>query len=335
MSVMVNETTTNQGSSSVGPTVTKFYLSANASYDATDTLIGSRDVPALAGGAASSVATALVVPTNVAAASYWVIARADADAGVAETNETNNTLGQGIAIGGDLVIGVPTGSLKGAASLSLDFTDTVTNQGGGPSAASTTRYYLSTNTTLSADDVLLGGGRDVAGLTPGGVSTGSTTIWLPASASPGVFYIVAKADGDNLVGETSESNNTASRQIAIGPDLVVSSFSAPASGVVGSSINITETVKNQGAADVASTSARFYLSTNSTLDAADTPLGSGRSVPSLAGGASSSGTTPVTIPATTNPGFYYLLVKADGDSAAAESSEVNNVSVRTMWVTAP
>ena len=97
---------------------------------------------------------------------------------------------------------------------------------------------------------------------------------------------------------------------------------------------MTDTVVNQGAGAAAPTSTRFYLSTNVSLDAADIALGSVRAVAALDAGASSAGSTTLTIPASTPPGFYYLLLKADGDNGVAESYENNNVSARTMSITA-
>jgi subtilase family serine protease len=330
----VTETTSNPGAAPVPATITRFYLSVNASFDGSDTMIGSRQVPALAGGASSALATTLTIPSTVASGIYSLIAKADADAGVLETNESNNTLVRGITIGSDLLISVPSGVLKGAAGLSFDFTDTVTNLGGGASPETRTRYYLSNNSTLSADDVLVGGGRDVPGLPAGGTSTGTTPVALPASAAAGVAYIIAKADGDNFVAETSETNNTASRSIGIGPDLIVSSTSAPGTVVAGTTVTVTDTVINQGAGAAAATSTRFYLSTNPSLDAGDVLLDAGRAVAPVNAGASSIGSTAVTIPATITPAFYYLLIKADGDNGVPESYETNNTTGRTMWITA-
>ncbi len=329
----VSETTTNQGAAPVSASVTRFYLSVNASFDSSDTLFGSRDVSGLAAGASSAVSTTVTIPSTVASGTYFVIAKADADGGVVETSEANNTSLRTVSIGSDLLITVPSGTLKAAAGLSLVFSDTVTNQGGGASIPTTTRYYLSTNTTLSVDDVLLGGGREVPGLAAGGTSAGSTAVWLPASAASGVAYIIAKADGDNTVAETLETNNTVNRSISIGPDLIVSAWAAPGTVAAGSTITVTNTVVNQGAGAAASTSTRFYLSTNVVLDAADIALGSVRAVVALDAGASSAGSTTLTIPASTPPAFYYLLFKADGDNGVTESYENNNVSARTMSIT--
>ena len=332
--LIVSETTSNPGAAPVTATVTRFYLSVNASLDGADTMIGSRDVPVLGGGASSALSTTLTIPSTVAAGTYSLIAKADGDAGVLETNESNNALARTVTIGSDLLISMPSGTLKGAPGLSFDFTDTVTNQGGGASSPTTTRYYLSTNSTLSADDVLLGGGREVPGLTAAGTSTGTTPVSLPANAPAGMAFIIAKADGDNVVAETSETNNTASRSIGIGPDLIVSSTSAPSTVVAGATFTVTDTVVNQGAAAAANTSTRFYLSTNPSLDAADVLLDAGRAVAPVGAGGTSSGSTSVTIPAGTTPSLYYLLIKADGDNGVAESSETNNTTARTMWITA-
>ena len=79
---------------------------------------------------------------------------------------------------------------------------------------------------------------------------------------------------------------------------------------------------------------RFYLSTNSALDAADVLLSPGRSVPNIAAGGARTGTTAVTIPATTTAGPYFLIIKADGDNTVGESLETNNGLARSIQVTA-
>jgi subtilase family serine protease len=256
----ISDTTTNQGAGAIGSSLTKFYLSTNGSYDSADTLLRSRAVPDLAGGATSTASTTVIIPSNATAGTYNVIARADADAGTAETNELNNNAARSVTIGSDLVVGVPsTTAIKAAAGSSLDFSETVTNQGGGSSTPSVTRYYLSSNSTLSADDMLLEGGRAVPGLAAGGSSTGSTSLLLPAGVAAGLSYIIAKADGDDTVNETSETNNTASRAVSIGPDLIVSATSAPSSAAAGTAINVSNTVLNQGTDGAAATVTRFYL----------------------------------------------------------------------------
>lgn len=330
----VTETTKNQGSGPVPASVTKLYLSTNSSYDSADTMLGQRDVPDLPSGASSTATTTVTIAANIAAGTYYVIARADADASVVEATESNNTLARAVLIGSDLVASVPTTTLRVAAGSSVVLTDTVTNTGGGPSTPSITRFYLSSNSSLDANDVLLEGGRDVASLPVGASNTGSTTVLIPAGAAAGLSYIIAKADGDNTVSEASETNNTSSRAVFIGADLVVSSASAPTSAPAGTTINVTETVTNQGVDAALPTVTRFYLSTNSSFDAADLPLSPGRAVPNIAAGGASTGTTAVTIPATTAAGPYFLITKADGDNTLGEALETNNALARSIQVTA-
>jgi hypothetical protein len=56
----------------------------------------------------------------------------------------------------------------------------------------------------------------VPALAPGATSTGSTTLIVPAFAGGG-WYVVARADGIDAIGETRETNNTTARAIQLTP----------------------------------------------------------------------------------------------------------------------
>jgi subtilase family serine protease len=119
------------------------------------------------------------------------------------------------------------------------------------------------------------------------------------------------------------------------PDLIVSSLSAPGTAAPGDSISVSDTTRNQSSIGASTnTTTRFFLSTDSVLDAGDVSLGS-RSVLGLAGGASSSGSTTLTIPTTITVGPYFILARADSDEAQLELDEANNVSARALTVNAP
>jgi subtilase family serine protease len=335
-SINVTDSTTNQGGGSIGPTVTRFYLSANSVLDASDPMIGSRSVPALDAAATSSGSTSLFIPSGISAGSYYLIAKADADDAATETSETNNSYARTLLIGGDLVVSALTAPAKGGAGSAIVVVDTTINQGGAEAPPSVTAFYLSTSSAGTPADVLLDGSRMVPQLAPGASSSGSTTVTIPAGTGPGMLYIIAKADSGNAVGETSETNNTRSRSISIGPDLSFSTLSlSPAVVAAGASLVISDAVTNQGGAVAPASTTRFYLSTSVGLDASDMTLTPGRSVPQLAASASSSGTTTVAIPVNTLPGVYYVIAQADADGVVAESVETNNVSViRSIQVTA-
>jgi subtilase family serine protease len=116
--------------------------------------------------------------------------------------------------------------------------------------------------------------------------------------------------------------------------LAVSTLTAPSAAAVGATINAIDTTTNQGGGAAPASTTRFYLSLNSVFDAGDVLIGA-RSVPALAGGASDTATTGVTIPAGTAPGGYYLIAVADGAGAVVETFETNNTRARFIQVNGP
>ena len=97
---------------------------------------------------------------------------------------------------------------------------------------------------------------------------------------------------------------------------------------------VTDAVQNKGGGDAGPSTTRFYLSSDLFLDAGDAELASGRTVPALAAGATSSGSTVITIPADTASGYHYLFAVADADRVVGESQENNNTAARAIQVTA-
>ena len=331
--ISVTEVTKNQGGNASGTSMTRFFLSTNFSLDAGDVpLAGGRAVDPLGPGATSSGPTSLVIPVGTATGTHYLIAKADADATVAESLESNNTSFRTIQIGGDLKVLSVTAPSKAESGSTIAITETTTNAGGGPVPASVTRFFFSANATLDAADTPLAGGRSVDDLDAGEASIGTTTTTLPDGLTAGTYYVIAKADGDGTVVETLESNNTAARSIAIGGDLTVSALTVPANGGAGATITVTDTVLNQGGGSVGQSVTWFYLSSNAVLDAADILLTGNRIVPGLGPGGTSIGNATVAIPATVTAGPYYVIAKADGDATIAETAETNNTTGRTITI---
>src|SRR6185436_6699821 len=76
--ISVSDITKNQGAGNAEPSTTRFYLSTNTIFDASDVLVGARAVPLLGDGASSSVTTSLTLPTTTATGTYYILAVADA-----------------------------------------------------------------------------------------------------------------------------------------------------------------------------------------------------------------------------------------------------------------
>jgi subtilase family serine protease len=330
--IVVSDTTKNQGSTTADPSTTRFYLSTNFTLDGSDVAIGSRAVPTLVAGASNSASTTLAIPAGTAVGAYNLIARADADEAVIETQEGNNTKVASLQIGPDLVVLTVTPPGVAAAGSTMSVSVTTRNQGGGPAGSSNTRFYLSTNFVLDAADVLLSGEGAAPALAAGASHTGTASVTIPSSTSTGAYYLIARADGGDAVTETQEGNNTRFAYLQVGTDLIVSTLSAPTKGGAGSSLTVTDTTKNQGGGPADASTTRFYLSANYLLDATDVLLSGGRVVPALAVGASSTGATMVTIPASTATGTYYLIAMADADKAVIETQETNNTKYVSVQV---
>jgi len=225
----------------------------------------------------------------------------------------------------DLTVSSFTVPARGASGLAIQVTDTTLNQGTGTSPSSTTSFYVSSNSVLEATDPLVGT-RMVPELVTGASSTGTTPITLPDGLAPGSYTLFAKADGPGALTESNEFNNTRLGFMQIGPDITITSLSGPAAAGAGSTILVSDTTANSGMGTASASVTRFYLSEDFNLDAGDVLL-QGRNVPALDGGASSAASTSLTIPASTRDGAYYLIARADGTDAVAESSETNNTRI--------
>jgi subtilase family serine protease len=214
--ITVTDTTINQGAGAAGPSITRFFLSANFQLDSSDVLLnGSRAVPALSSGGTSIGATAITIPPATATGQYYLIAKADADSTEVETQEGNNTKYASVAVGPDLVLSNSSVQYSIPAGSSVLVTSTITNQGGGPADPSTIRFYLSSNLVLDGTDVLLPGSLAVPSLAAGASAPGSALVTIPSGTATGSQFLIIKADADNAVGEVQEGNNVAPKAIQV------------------------------------------------------------------------------------------------------------------------
>lgn len=332
----VSDTAHNQGSATAtaGPSSSRYYLSTDDKVG--DDLLLShpgRAVPQLAPSAASSGTVIVGVPLTIPPGEYYLLACADRPAAVTESDEGNNckasaTKGQVEASGEgpDLVVtrvGDPPSEIGRGASFTAQ--DTTRNQGTVTAGRSSTRYYLSSVPT-PGDDLPLAGQHFVAALSAETGSTASVNVTVPVSAALGSYYLVACADNGNAVAEYNEANNcrAATEKVQVKaaalPDLVMTSISGPSGAAPGGSFTVTDTITNQGDPTAAPSVTGYFL----VGEDDNQPLSGSRSVGTLAGGASSSGTTTVTISKSIPPASYELVGCADYTGLVSEVDEANN-----------
>lgn len=232
--------------------------------------------------------------------------------------------------GSDLVVSKLSSPAVAGAGLPLSVTYATENQGGAGAPSTVTRLYLSHHSTHEDDDVLLRAST-VTSLGANARREVTTTVTIPSATASGVYYLVAVADDNSQAAEEIENNNARPRYVRIGPDLTITSLTAPSAAGVGSSISVTDKVTNSGGGTADPQNMRLFLSTNTKLDATDREL-SVRLVPALAAGEANSATRAVTIPAGTAKGVYYLLARVDSDNEVSEFNETNNSKYRAITV---
>ncbi len=218
-----------------------------------------------------------------------------------------------------------------AAGSSVTVSVTTKNQGTGFADPSTTRFYVSANGSVDASDTVLAEAHAVPALTPGMTSAASLTVTFPSTLLPGSYYLIAKSDADDVLFESVEWNNIATRSFAIGPDLTVASPSLPPVTTPGATISAGYTVRNQGANAAAPSRLDFYWSADFTHDSGDPKLASA-DIGALAPNTTQSGQASLVIPSTASIGTYYVFARADAGQAVPESWETNNNASATIRI---
>ena len=320
----LSATVRNQGNGSSAFTTLRYYQSTDSTINADDTEVGTDSVSSLDASESGDEWISLTAPSTPG--TYYYAACVDEVSG--ELDTTNNcslavTLTVGAAPAPDLVVDTPTVSESSpAAGASFTLSATVRNQGAARSDSTMLRYYQSTDSTITADDTEVGT-DSVFGLAAS--RSRDESISLTAPSTPGTYYYGACVDS---VSDESDTTNNCSAAVTVtvgaapAPDLVVDmptvSESAPAAGA---SFTLSATVRNQGNGISDSTTLRYYQSTDPTITAGDTEVGTD-SVSDL--GASGSGDESISLPAPSEQGTYYY--GACVDAVSDESDTTNNCS---------
>ncbi len=330
-SFTLSATVRNQGDAAAAATTLRWYRSTDAAISTADAAAGTDAVSGLAASAGSAESVGLSAPAS--AGVYYYGACVDAVAG--ESDSANNCSG-GVKVtvseppdGPDLVVesaGVSASSLDTGQSFTLSAT--VRNSGDAPAGSTTLRWYRSADATISSADTAAGTDA-VSGLAASATSAESVALSAPASA--GVYYYGACVDA--VAGESDGANNCSGGvKVTVseppeGPDLVVESVTANRTDLgTGQPFELKATVRNQGDAESAATTLRYYRSTDSGISSSDTQVGTDSVVPLFQLPLETERTTSdeIDLTAPNSIGTYYY--GACVDSVAGESDTTNNCS---------
>lgn len=200
-----------------------FVLSTDATLSSNDVFVGEVPTGNTGIGTTADIGGAITVPSNLAAGNYFLIAKADFDDIITESNENNNTATRAFTVNGstpptdlpDLQVAFGSGNYSGNPGAVASFNFDLINAG---TVTATESYQigfvLSTNATLSSDDVFVGE-----------VPTGDTgvgtifdvggAITIPGNLAAGNYFLIAKADFDEVVTESNENNNLATQAFTV------------------------------------------------------------------------------------------------------------------------
>ena len=309
-SITLRATVRNQGTGQAATTTLRYYRSTNATITTGDTEVGSSDaISALAASATSEQSSSVTAPTT--AGTYYFGACVASVSG--ETDVSNNcSAGVQVTVGApDLVVQSPSvNDTTPTPGQSITLGATVRNQGTAEAAATTLRYYQSSDATITTGDTEVGSSDAISALAASATSEQSSSV--TASATAGMYYYGACVVA--VSGETDVSNNcSAGVQVTVGaPDLLVQSPSVDdTTPTPGQSITLSATVRNQGTAESAATTLRYYQSSDATITTDDTEVGSSDAISALAATATSEQSSNVTAPATAGT-YYYGACVASG-----------------------
>ena len=213
--INIEDTTQNSGAvDATSLTVTRLLLSSDGKKDAGDTILNTRAVPALAKKQSSTAVTSVTIPGGTALGRYFIIAAADDDTAVVETNERNLRSRRITVTRPDLSVSSLRSPASVIAGATLAIQDTTRNDDLVDGGASTTKFYLSTDKLFDGGDVLLGS-RVVPALGARATSAASTSVTIPLATAPGRYFVIGVADGDANVVESDEGNNARSRAFTV------------------------------------------------------------------------------------------------------------------------
>ena len=326
-SFTLSATVRNQGNRPSVSTILRYYRSSDDAISANYTGVGTDAVGSLLASGSSNESISLTAPSS--AGTYYYYACVDPVSGESDPwNNCSNAVPVRVSSGApDLVVenaSVSDSSPNAGASFTLSAT--VRNQGNRPSVSTILRYYRSLDNAISANDTLVGTDA-VWGWSLPASGSSNESISLTAPSSAGTYYYYACVDP--VSGETARGNNCSNAvSVRVGdissgaPDLVVENASvSDSSPNAGASFTLSATVRNQGNAQAAATTLRYYRSLDNAISTDDTGVGTD-AVGSLPASGSSDESISLTAPSAAGTYYYGACV----DPVSGESARGNNCS---------
>jgi subtilase family serine protease len=325
----------NQGGASSSTSNLAFYLSSDASIDASDIVLATSNGGTLAAAAASNRSAVLTIPANTTPGTYYLILFADYTLSENEFLESNNlsintltirpeNYTQVVPFSGVATTTTCLGVVSDHAGSNTNYSSnangilTIYPAGANSKVKLTiTQFSLENNW----DFLAVYNGNSTAAASMIGEYTGTVILSNFTSSS---------LDGSLTLRFRSDNSGTlpgfAANISCVYSDLIIQSPTVtPGSFTAGSTISVSSTIKNQGNLSAGSSNVAYYLSEDNVYDPSDVLLGMSTGN-ALAASTSAIKSSSFVIPNGTLDGSYYILFFADHTGLISENDETNNVN---------
>ena len=321
----LSATVRNSGDSASSTTKLYYYRSTDATITTDDAEVGTSSLVDILDVQEESRESTIVTVTGPPGIYYYGACVKDL---VEESNTNNNcsvgrriTVTQPVQTSPDLAVESPSASdSELVTGVSFRLRATVRNSGDGSSPSTTLRYYRSTDSTITTGDTQIADDT-VQALDP--TETDDESERLTARDAGSYYYgacVVPVSDESNT--QNNCSSGVRVTVTLVNPDLSVDSPSVSDANLeTGESFTLSVTVRNQGDGASAATTLRYYRSTDSTISAGDTEVGTD-SVSALDPGDDDEESASLTAPSTAGEYYYGACV----DAVPVESNRSNNCS---------
>lgn len=305
----------------------KIYLSTDETLEFDEDLfLRSLNIEALdaQGSSTDKILQNVVIP-EIEQGDYKVLFAVDADSLISESDETNNITTGDITLTNPDILPINldlSRDLVGSGE-SVDFDFVFTNQGDGDINSTSYRIFLVGDGL--ENDLFLDNGA-VEALESSATSNQITRqILIPSYVERGDYYVKVIADFNDTELESDETNNADSILLQVtNPDLTLTGVIASPNIIsVGFPTTIELDVENIGRVNAPATSLLYVLSVDEFIDNSDYFYGT-RSVQAIDSLSDVTVSTELTIPSSTDPGDYFMIVVVDPGELIPEIDEENN-----------
>ena len=319
-SFTLNATVRNQGTAAAATTTVHYYQSSDATITANDSPVGTDPVSGLSADHTSAVSIDLTAPSS--AGTYYYGACVQSVSG--ESNTDNNC-----STGVQVTVGSGDGDDHGDSPSAATDLAVGDSQSGQIEPGGDVDYFrvqvtesgeLTVQTTGSLDTK--GQLEDSAGAVLASNDDGGDghNFRITHAVSAGTYYI--KVEGYDASTTGSYTVHASGPGGGSSPDLIVASASVSDNTLTpAQSFTLNATVRNQGTAAAATTTVHYYQSSDATITANDSPVGTDP-VSGLSADHTSAVSIDLTAPSSAGTYYYGACVQ----SVSGESNTDNNCS---------